>query len=125
MESQTHYYIPPPSSFAFRRESGRRIRHIDISSIAVPPLFFRVELQKLKHLAVALIGSSFSSLLNKVNAVVGVNLLNLIWIGIAADGLDRSAAVIVLGIIRASVQFAVSRGPRHVRFMPRGFISLL
>ncbi|KAI1031180.1 hypothetical protein LB504_000886 [Fusarium proliferatum] len=83
-----------------------------------------------KHLAVASMGSSISSLLNKVNAAVGVNLLNLIWIGIAADGLDRSAAVIILGIIRASVRFAVPRGyidyiPRHVRFMPRGFISLL
>lgn len=109
MESQTHHYISP-SSFALRHESGRLIRHIDISSIAVPPLFSRVELQKRKHLAVALMDIPISRLLNKVNAVVGVNLLNLIWIGIAADGLHRSAAIIILGIIRASVRFAVSGG---------------
>jgi hypothetical protein len=38
-------------------------------------------------------GIPISSLLSKVNAGIGVNLLNLMWIGIAADGLHRSAAV--------------------------------
>lgn len=61
MESQTHHYISP-SSFALRHESGGLIRHIDISSIAVPPLFSRVELQKRKHLAVSLMDIPISKI---------------------------------------------------------------
>lgn len=102
--------FPPPSSFAFRHESGRLIRHVDIFLNCRSSFIFPCRIAKVQTPRCRIDGHFHpSSLLNKVNAVVGVNLLSLIWIGIAADGLDRSAAVIFLGIIRASMRAAVSR----------------